>query len=375
VRPRGVRGTSQPSAAMRQQDCKNKNSTFKSLPKASQHTGEEVYTIVNRILIESRSSQHLTRPDININTAIRRQKMSLAYPIYNVKDLAEAFAAKDEFISALSCHLYQNRDYIMDPTDDYYVAPFCFMSTLNSLRNDNAVGFLVFSSMVPFMRKREHDAAINQVKRYGHHKAPTVGTVDSFQKCLKLTERDIWTFTSDGCFPAAEDVSKALEDEAIRVVCDLMKWRFPSNWRDKRDEVGYVFAPVFHLAEYPQKQQQQQKRQQQQQQQHFFDAKEYATDDDKKNDQEEKKETTSFDYLPLPPLESPNHHKRSGYFEGNYDITPPSRGFFERNADIVGNTFISRYSNNYDNYNNMEEDDDGNTFISTDDLYDDQCGI
>jgi len=308
--------------------------------------------------------------------------MALAYPIRNVKDLAHAFAAKDEFISALSYYLYSNTDnYIMNPLDEYYVAPYCFMCTKNNPKSDKA-GFLVFSSMAPFVQKREHDEAFSLIKRQGYHKTPFIGTIEKFQELLKLKEKDIYTFTSDGCVPTAEDVSQELEDVAIRVVCDLMRWRYPYSWRDKREDVASYFGPVLDLAEYDgrkkNKQQQliqhqdqnhqqlqYQQQEQQQQQEHFYDAKECAADD-QKIAEEEKKETTALDYLPLPPVQTPTQDKKSG-------------GFFERNADIFNNPFISRY-----NHNDLEneEDDDGNTFISTnntvydeDDIFHDIYGI
>ena len=287
--------------------------------------------------------------------------MSLAYPIKNVKDLAHAFAAADEFMSALSSRLYpQPNSVIMNPAEDFYVAPYCFMRTKNRVET----GFLVFSSMAPFIKTDEHEAACTLIKRNGHHKAPFLNTIEGFQETLCLDEKDIWTFTSDGCVPTAEDVSQELEDKAIRVVCDLMKWRYPYDWRVKRAEVAYIFTnwPVLDLAEYDsrrgqieqlqhqhhqlqrnQQQQQQQQQQQhyhhpQQEQEHFYDARQYAKDDQKKT-KEEKKETPAFDYLPLPPIHSPVQQKGGG--------------FFERNADIFGNKFV--------------EDDDGNTFISNND--------
>ena len=300
--------------------------------------------------------------------------MALAYGIYNVEDLAEAFAAKDEFISALSYRLSNTENYIMDPTDDYYVAPYCFMSTLNVPRYEKA-GFLIFSSMVPFIKKSEHDAASYDVKRHGHHSPPIIGTIEEFQQNLKLKERDIYTFTTDGCVPSAQDVSQELEDMTIRVVCDLMRWRFPKDWRRRREEVAYTFGKVLDLANWnrQEKKQQQQVQQQvrkqvrqQQVQQHFYDAKEYDTDDTK-NVEDEKKET---DYLPLPPppLGPVSTPERPGGFL-------KEESFFERNADIFGNDYFSKYNNN----GNLEDeqDDDGNTFISNynmvndeDDLYD-----
>ena len=266
----------------------------------------------------------------------------------------------------------------MNPNDDYYVAPYCFMCTKNNPKSDKA-GFLVFSSMAPFVQKREHDEAFSLIKRQGLHKTLFLGTIENFQELLKLKEKDIYTFTSDGCVPTADDVSQELEDVAIRVVCDLMRWRYPYSWRDKREEVASYFGPVLDLAEYDgrkkNKQQQhqlihqqlqyQQQEQQQLHQEHFYDAKECAVED-QKNAEEEKKETTALDYLPLPPVHTPTQDKKSG-------------GFFERNADIFNNPFISRY-----NHNDLEneEDDDGNTFISTnntvydeDDIFHDIYGI
>lgn len=316
--------------------------------------------------------------------------MALAYPISNVKDLIHAFAAKDEFISALSLYLHCNQDdyYIMDPTDDYYVAPYCFMRTTNNKprwqrRHDNdcTSGFLVFSSMAPYWKRQEHEEARNLVEREGYHQIPHIDTIENFQKNLKLEERDIYTFTRDGCVPTAVEVSQELEDTAIQVVCDLMKWKMPYNWRLRRSQLENLFAPVLDLAEWEGCRGQQQQRshvqrhysQAQQQQEHFYDAKQH-TEDDRNKVEEEKKETTALDYLPLPPVHTLTQQKNIG-----------GGGFSERNDDIFGSnqTFISRYNETYNNRNNnYNEDDDGNTFISAsntiydqNDIFGDDLGI
>ena len=244
--------------------------------------------------------------------------------------------------------------------------------------------------MVPFIKRSEHDDAVELIKNSGYHNVPFVDTIENFQETLKLSERDIYTFTSDGCVPTAEDVSLELEDTAIRVVCDLMKWRYPHNWRKKRAEVSYYFTgwPVMDLAKYDsrrgkkeqlqhhhQQQQhlgvgsissrmrqnlQQQKRQQQryyqEQQEQWYDARQYAKVSEDTN--EEKKDSPTLDYLPLTPVHTPIQQKDTG------------GGFFERSADIFGNnqTFIPR---RYNHNSKCHKDDDGNNFISNNDAYDD----
>lgn len=308
--------------------------------------------------------------------------MSLAYSIKTVKDLAHAFAAADEFMSALSSILHPEPDsFTMTPNEDWYVAPYCFMRT--TAPRSKGEGFLVFSSMVPFVKTSEHLAAKVLVKRNGfhNHNVPFVDTIENFQDRLDLIESDIYTFTSDGCVPTAQDVSQELEDTAIRVVCDLMKWRYPHNWRKKRAEVSYFFTgwPVMDLAKYDSRrgkkeqlqhhhhhqlrhqvmqQQRQQQRYYQEQQEQWYDATQYAKVP-AENTNEEKKDSPTLDYLPLPPVHTPIQQKDTG------------GGFFERNADIFGSnqTFIpNRYNHNNSKY---FEDDDGNTFISNNDAYDD----
>mmetsp|Transcript_27991 Transcript_27991/g.44008 ORF Transcript_27991/g.44008 Transcript_27991/m.44008 type:complete len:328 (-) Transcript_27991:149-1132(-) len=327
--------------------------------------------------------------------------MALAYPISNVKDLIHAFAAKDEFISALSFYLHNQDYYIMDPNDDYYVAPYCFMPTnkqhhrqrvvVDSHHNNHpSAGFLVFSSMAPFIKKDAHDDTQNLLERDGYHPTPHIDTIEKFQKSLHLAEHEIYTFTTDGCVPTADDVSQELEDTAIRVVCDLMRWRYPVDWRVRRSAVECLFGPVLDLAEYDDRRRQQQhpqqnhlqrhynhQQQQEQPQEHFYDAKQRTREDDdqKTITEEEKKETTTLDdYLPLPPVHTPTQEEKNS----------SGGGFFQRNDDIFGSnqTFISRYNNNYYNNSNLEEDDDGNTFISAsnvvydeNDLFGDVDGI
>ena len=337
--------------------------------------------------------------------------MSLAYPIEDIDDLIFSFAAKDEFISTLTCTLHLDLDladnssseeYVMTPKDDYYVAPYCFIRT-GGLYSRH-VGFLVFSSMVPFVERKGHELARRWVRRDRRHQLPHIGTMEHFQQTAGVEENDIYTFTSDGCFPSAEDVSQELEDMAIRVVCDLLKWKFPMDWRQRRrQETLCRRAPVLDLAEYDRRhenhgQQQHQlkhqlqdhhqrqledsSRQQHQLQQeehpHFYDAKQFATDEkhgaNGDNNEEEKKETSALDYLPLPPLVHTPIREKSNNNNG-YDL---SESFFEKNADIFGSSKGSRYYYENHEVDDMYDDDndDGNTFISSyniandeDDLY------
>lgn len=233
--------------------------------------------------------------------------------------------------------------------------------------------------MAPFVKKQEHEDTRSFIQRDGNHQPPYIDTIEKFQKFLKLDEMNIYTFTRDGCVPTAAEVSQELEDTAIQVVCDLMKWKMPYNWRLRKGQVENLFGPVLDLAEWDSRRGQQQHLQEQQrndynnhqqlqQQEHFHDAKQHTTEVDQKTAEEEKKETITLDYLPLPPVHTPTQQKSDG----------GSGGFFERNDDIFGSnhqSFISRYNDTYSNRYNHLEDDDGNTFISASNMVYDENDI
>ena len=304
--------------------------------------------------------------------------MSLAFRIRNLDDVIKAFAAKEEFISALTL-VRHGKEYTMTPTDEYYVAPYCFMSTVNRARTSQ-LGFLIFSSMAPFGKTfptfeipkmnepggypGEHDTALELMKTHGHHNTKNflfLGTVEWFQEESKCKERDIYTFTPDGYYPSLlHDVSQHLEDMAFHVICDLMKWKYPVNWRRKRAEQLYTFCSILDLADYDNEQcrleVEEEKRmtklmklKQQRQLSKTTEYQNHYPRNDNKNvshakEEEEKKESANaFDTLRYQSSSPSYYDERGGGF---LERTP------EYNYDDYygggGNTFISDYNTVYD---------------------------
>ena len=304
--------------------------------------------------------------------------MSLAFKIRNLDDVIKAFAAKEEFISALTL-VRHDKKYTMTPTDEYYVAPYCFLSTVN--RQQSTLGYLIFSSMVPFGKTfpthpfpkmnepegypGEHDEALDLMNRRGHHNTKgflfLAHTVEWFQERINCHERDIYTFTPDGCYPSLNDVSQKLEDMAFHVICDLVNWKYPVNWRRKRAEQLYTFCSILDLADYDNEQcrleVEEEKRltklkklKQQKQLSKTTGYHHYPRNDNKKivhhakeEEEEEKKESANaFDTFRYQSSSPSYYDERGG-------------GFFERTPDNYddyygggGNTFISDYNTVYD---------------------------
>lgn len=169
--------------------------------------------------------------------------MALAFFLNDPSGLASAFAAHDEYSAILSFYASGgSKTRTLQPGDDYYAAPFCFLP-----KNDRA-GFLVFVPAVPWLHgnpgcavedddgnvedgTRAHHDAVQWMERRGDRNPPILGTVEEFQRKLCLNEMGVQTFTRDGCYPSKEDISQALEDRAIEVTCRAMGWKIPANWR------------------------------------------------------------------------------------------------------------------------------------------------
>ena len=65
---------------------------------------------------------------------------------------------------------------------------------------------------------------------------PMVDYPEDMQDKLNLQEDEIFAFTKDGCYPDKSDISQDLEDTAVAVVCEVLNWQFPTDWRKQREE-------------------------------------------------------------------------------------------------------------------------------------------
>ncbi|KAL7527920.1 hypothetical protein ACHAXR_002191 [Thalassiosira sp. AJA248-18] len=178
--------------------------------------------------------------------------------------LATAFAAHDEYLSVLGFFVNGPKTKkCMTPENDFYSAPFCFMP------KNKKEGFLVFTTQVPWLQdhlrdgrlveteaeRAHHAKAHDWQEREGRFKAPHLGSVEQFQRILSLRERDIFTFTSTGCYPTKEEISQSLEDTAVKVTCAAMGWKIPSDWRQIRKEIQSLpqGLPLLDLADWDQR--------------------------------------------------------------------------------------------------------------------------
>mmetsp|Transcript_19113 Transcript_19113/g.40291 ORF Transcript_19113/g.40291 Transcript_19113/m.40291 type:complete len:242 (-) Transcript_19113:275-1000(-) len=183
--------------------------------------------------------------------------MALAFWVDSRPDgVAAAFAAHDEYLSIFSYFANGQTKYMMTPNDQFYTAPFCYMP------KSRKGGFIVFTCQVPWLHgnplgesERAHHRAHEYMELKGKYDVPHLGTVEKFMTTLGLKERDIFTFTNDGCYPTKRDISEALEDKAVEVTCAAMGWDIPQNWRIVRKKESETHGlPILNLADWDQKQ-------------------------------------------------------------------------------------------------------------------------
>ena len=176
--------------------------------------------------------------------------MALAFYVDNPDALAKAFAAHDEYMAVLTYFVRgkNSKCRMLTPDgDDYYSAPFCFMpkhlpppgggagvdngNGSNGNGNGNGsnrgggggrggggTGYLVFTSQVPWLHgnpksdrnERAHYQAEDWMRDRGGLDPPFIGTVEDFQHKMGLGEGGVHAFTSDGCYPACDEISQAL---------------------------------------------------------------------------------------------------------------------------------------------------------------------
>ena len=312
--------------------------------------------------------------------------MALAFYVNGPDDIAYAFAAHDEYL-ALFTHFYfhsrkdiENIRALRPDIDDYYSAPYCFLSWKDSLKDEledkdnNDGGFLVFTYMVPYLHGnpwtreihpeyqtmdngiRAYDKAREWMKRKGTFKdrTPYVGTVESFQIQMKLGTRDrgVYTFTVDGGYPTCEDVSQSLEEKAVGIICSTMKWKVPTHWRVRRAQlVDLHNIPILDLALWDTEKKQQQQQQQQQQQPLLLHSQQKEQDEDDVEEYDE--ESSSEMYSSVQEMDEDETANLLLGLGGNIRHT------------------TTEYSNNdkyeYDDYNDTSND-DYNDIDSYDDI-------
>ena len=119
---------------------------------------------------------------------------------------------------------------MMTPDDDFYTAPFCFMP------KNRKGGFIVFTAQVVWLHgnplgesERAHHKAHEYMELKGKYDPPHLGTVEKFMTTLSLKEQDIFTFTSDGCYPTKQDISQALGKWKWKLMLYFLKKRCKQN--------------------------------------------------------------------------------------------------------------------------------------------------
>jgi len=184
--------------------------------------------------------------------------MALAFRIKHPEDFGMLFSAYDEYTSILNSLFGR----VLTPNDDYYTSPWCFMPN-----SDNS-GFVVFTCQAPWF---EHTSTSDKcIEKSLFQKAreimkdnwyrdnerqndiPFVKYPENMQKILNLRERDLITFTNDGCYPDKNDISRELEDNAVIETCAAMGWQIPLEWREQREWISpqRTEYELFDLAAY-----------------------------------------------------------------------------------------------------------------------------
>ena len=304
--------------------------------------------------------------------------MALAFYINGPDDIALAFAAHDEYLAIFTHYYFRSRKEdvraLRPDVDDYYSAPYCFLSWKDGRSSTRDGGFLVFTCMVPYLHgnpwtrenveyqtmddgTRAHHQAGEWMKQKGTFKGrtPHVGTVEKFQTEMKLGYNDggVYTFTPDGGYPTWKDVSESLEDGAVGVICSAMKWKVPTHWRGVRKQIEDLHnIPILDLALWDKEKKQQLQQQQQQPLLLHSQQKDQEGDDVEEYDEESRSSSNSR-------IQQMDENETANLLLG-----------------LGGNIrHTTEYSNNdkyeYDDYNDNSNDDYDDIDDDYDEFYDD----
>mmetsp|Transcript_15746 Transcript_15746/g.33266 ORF Transcript_15746/g.33266 Transcript_15746/m.33266 type:complete len:404 (-) Transcript_15746:201-1412(-) len=220
--------------------------------------------------------------------------MAICFRVETNSDLSKIFAAHDLHSSILS-DLFGR---VLTPEDDYYTSPWAFLPVImedddyddggdggdgdvgDGIGGRGVVGggFIVMTCRVPWLhghgkhhltkqKSKNNDEEFDntnwqhQYFQRAREMMRECGTAlplpyiemgpERMQHHLMLDENDIYTFTKDGCYPDANDISRALEDRAVEVTCAAMGWKVPEHWRRERErERAALLVDVFDLAKY-----------------------------------------------------------------------------------------------------------------------------
>jgi len=304
--------------------------------------------------------------------------MALAFYINGPDDIAHAFAAHDEYLAIFTHYYFRSRKEdvraLRPDVDDYYSAPYCFLSWKDGGSSTRDGGFLVFACMVPYLHgnpwtrenveyqtmddgTRAHHQAGEWMKQKGTFKGrtPHVGTVEKFQTEMKLGYNDggVYTFTADGGYPTWKDVSESLEDGAVGVICSAMKWKVPTHWRGVRKQIEDLHnIPILDLALWDKEKKQQLQQLQQQPLLLHSQQKDQEGDDVEEYDEESRSSSNSR-------IQQMDENETANLLLG-----------------LGGNrSHTTEYSNNdkyeYDDYNDNSNDDYDDIDDDYDEFYDD----
>lgn len=176
--------------------------------------------------------------------------MALAFYVDKPDSLSSVFAAHDEYLAVFSYFLNGGEvpaDIILTPDSNHYSAPYCFLPKKYDKRTGRvAAGFIVFTCLVPWLngnpKAEQGETAHKKAKdwmgnrsRLSDNFTPHLGSVENFQESLNVGEEEVYTFTADGYYPTKEDVSQALEDKAVAMICKITGWEVPNDWRALRE--------------------------------------------------------------------------------------------------------------------------------------------
>ncbi len=173
--------------------------------------------------------------------------MALAFRITNSEDFGRLFASYDEYSSIVNMLFGR----ALSPSDDYYTAPYAFMP------GGEVGGFVVMTCRVPWLHGHgnlpdsHHDKGTWREQYFAQAldimtKCDMFSSGDDIPKVeakgaeyiqmrLDLEEREVFTFTNDGCYPTEDDDIEELEDNAVIITCGAMGWELPFKWREERE--------------------------------------------------------------------------------------------------------------------------------------------
>lgn len=163
--------------------------------------------------------------------------MAFIYKIHQEADIVRALIANTEINYEIYKHAtdYYDEYEALHLMKELFVAPFCFVENYKRDFWNKHMGYLVFTTMVPW----KNDIHQHVVDEMEHRRRPCVPDLcdnveDFLYNHTRWNESNLYCFTKDGCYPTVKDIKgNDLYKKAVDVTCGAVKgWALSEEkWR------------------------------------------------------------------------------------------------------------------------------------------------